>query len=131
MNYVNPYKQTSVNTASPGRLLIMLFDGLIRFIYQAQSAIAKNHTEDAHKALCKCQDIVLELRETLNREVAPELCDTLYELYSYFYRVFVDANQRKDSRGLDEILPQIEELRNAFAEAERIAAQERHATIEG
>ncbi len=131
MNYQNAYKQTSVATASPGRLLIMLFDGLLRFMNQGKTAILEGRIEEAHHALCKSQDIVVELRTSLNHEVAPELCDVLNDLYSYFYRVLVDANRSKDCTELEEILHQVKELRGAFAEAEKISSTERHTEAEG
>lgn len=128
MSYQNVYRQASVNTATPGRLLIMLFDGLFRFINQGKVAIVEKNFETAHISLCRAQDIVAELRNTLAHEKAPELCANLNSLYDYFYRTLVDANVKKSPELLDEILPQIQELRDAFAEADTLSRAERGTT---
>lgn len=125
MSVPNPYKQASVNTAPPSRLLLMLFDGLLRFIHQGEMAIKAKQAEEAHKALLKAQDIVLELRSTLDKEKAPELCETLYDLYTYFYQKLIEANTKKDAQPLQEIEGFIKELRDAFQQAERKLAGER------
>jgi flagellar protein FliS len=125
LNPFDAYKNASVNTASPGKLLIMLYDGLIRFLEQAKEAIIAGQVETAHKKLIRCQDIVLELRSTLDHEKAPELCDNLAALYTYMYSKLVDANRTKDVSHLNEIAPMIKELRDAFALAERQSTLER------
>lgn len=125
MSYQNIYKQQSVATAPPGKLLIMLFDGLLRFLSQAKTAINERQIEPAHKALVRAQDIVLELRSTLDHEKAPELCESLSDLYTYFYSSLVEANRTKTVDKIDEILPGVQELRDAFSEANNLAAEER------
>jgi flagellar protein FliS len=125
LNPFDAYKNASVNTASPGKLLIMLYDGLIRFLEQAKEAITAGQVETAHNKLIRCQDIVLELRSTLDHEKAPELCDNLAALYTFMYSKLVDANRTKDISHLSEIAPMIKELRDAFALAERQATLER------
>lgn len=133
MSLANPYKRASIQTASRERLLLMLYDGLIRFVLQAKEAIAERNVQSANRFLQRAQDIVMELRTTLDRDAAPELCNSLQELYTYLYGKLVDANRLKDCAHLDEILPMIQELRDAFAEAERLLTKERangHAVID-
>jgi flagellar protein FliS len=119
LNPLTAYKNASVNTAQPGKLLIMLYDGLLRFLDQSKEAIAKGDVESSHLTLIRCQDIVLELRLTLDHEKSPELCENLEALYTFMYTKLVDANRLKESSHLDEIRPTIVELRDAFALAER------------
>lgn len=125
MNQVNPYKRSSISTASRERLLLMLYDALIGLVRQAQDAIAKRDNQSTNNALLKAQNIVLELRSTLDKDQAPELCITLYELYTYMYGKLVDANRFKERTHLDDIFPLIQELRDAFAQAERVVIEER------
>lgn len=125
MSINNPYKQASVNTATPSRLLLMLFDGLLRYIHQGEMAIKERDIEMAHHALVKAQGIVLELRSTLDDEKAPELCQSLRELYTYFYQELIEANARKNAQPLWQIQGFIQELRDAFMQAERKLGGER------
>jgi flagellar secretion chaperone FliS len=109
------YKSTSVQTASPERLLVMLYDGLIRSIETAKVAITLNQPQESHRQLTKSQDIVWELRTTLKMEY--EISHALAALYDYFQSRLVDANVRKSIEPLDEILPRIQELREAWVQA--------------
>ena len=126
MSTPNPYKQASVNTAPPSRLVIMLFDGLLRFMSEADLALQERENEKAHRALIRAQDIILELRSTLNREIAPELCDSLHNLYTFFYEKLIEANRTKSGKPLAEITGMVRELRNSFQQAEQqlLAARE-------
>jgi len=116
----NVYKQTSVNTASSGRLLIMLFDGLLRFIDEGSRGIVEGNVEKTHRSLLRAQDIVLELRSTLDKDKSPELAENLYDLYSFFYMKLVETNRTKaDTSDLDLLRELICSIRDAFVEAEK------------
>lgn len=109
------YKSTSVQTASPERLLIMLYDGLLSSMAAAKIAIVAKHPEESHRQLKKCQDIVFELRNTLKMEY--EISHALAALYDYFQRRLADSNIKRSIDPLDEILPRIQELREAWVQA--------------
>lgn len=108
------YKNASVQT-SPAKLLIMLYDGLIRSIELGHLAISEKRIEDVNKQLIKAQDIIRELQSTLKMEF--EISKSLSSLYDYFYRRLVEANIQKDSKALDEILPMIKGLRESWYQA--------------
>ncbi|MCL6454450.1 MAG: flagellar export chaperone FliS [Alicyclobacillus sp.] len=112
------YRNTAVQTATPEGLLIMLYDGLVRFTRQARAAIVEGDVPNAHTNLRKAQDIVVELRNTLKMEY--EISHALAALYDWFYKRLLEANVEKSVAPLDDILPRIEELREAWVEAARI-----------
>lgn len=116
------YKTTSIQTATKEQLLIMLYDGLIRFIHSSKSAIAARDIAQAHTNLIKSQEIVGELKNTLDMKY--EISHALSALYDYFMRKLVDANVRKSQEPLDEILPRIAELRDAWEQAAKLVRQE-------
>lgn len=124
MNQYYAYKQASVNTASPSRLLVMLYDGLLRFMDQAVANLEVNKIEHAHKALIRAQDIVLELQSTLDREKSLEVSQNLHDLYLFFNSKLTDANREKNAEYVKDIRKLVQELRDAFAQAERELAQE-------
>ena len=115
----NPYKQyrqTAVETASPERLIIMLYEGAVKFINQAKISMHEENIEETNKALIKAQDIISELMIGLNME-AGEIAQNLYNLYDYFKQRLVEANTKKDDAILDEILGHLVELRDTWIEA--------------
>ncbi|GGJ11365.1 flagellar protein FliS [Alicyclobacillus cellulosilyticus] len=125
MNPLQVYKQAGVNTASKEHLVVMLYDGLLRFLAEAKAAIDEKRIEAAHKALIRAQDIVLELQRTLDHAKAPQLAENLDALYSFFFKQLVEANRKKSRAEIESIEPLIQELRDAFAQAERQLAAER------
>jgi flagellar protein FliS len=106
------YMATSVQTASPERLLIMLYEGLLKSLRISISALEQKDLATAHRELTRSQDIVRELQSSLRMEF--EISHALSALYDYFYRRLVDANVRKDPQPVVEILPRVEELHEAW-----------------
>lgn len=114
MNAVQAYKNASVQT-TPAKLLIMLYDGLIRALELAKTSIEQNDIQETNHQLKKAQDIVRELHASLKMEY--EISKPLASLYDYFYRRLVEANVQKDSQPIVEILPMIEGLRESWYKA--------------
>lgn len=111
----NAYRRTNVETATSEGLLVMLYDGLLRFMRVAQNAIEVGDIAIAHKYLIKSQDIVVELRNTLDMDF--DISHALESLYDYFWRKLVEANVNKQAEPIEEIRPRIEELREAWVQA--------------
>lgn len=116
-NALNAYQQNSVNTASKEKLLIMLYEGLVKFIKQAISALEENDLQKAHTNFIKAQNIILEFMATLNMEIGGELSKSLMALYDYMYRRLVEANTKKNIEIAKEVLEFSEELKSTFEEA--------------
>ena len=114
------YKANSVQTASPSKLVLMLFDGYLRFTEAARAAwdepniIKKN--EGINNNLIKAQNIVAELQSSLDMTVPGELPGTLYRLYDYVLNNLQQANLKKDLKPIEEAEKVINELRDAWAE---------------
>jgi flagellar protein FliS len=100
----NPYLKTKIMTASREELRLMLYDGAIKFCHQAKAALADKRLEDSYHNLMRAQKIVLELSTSLNHKVDPELCERLAALYTWIYRLLVDANLERDGSKVDEAL---------------------------
>ncbi len=115
MNPYNQYRRTSIQTASPEKLLLMLYDGLMVFLKQAKQAIEKKNLEQAHTCLVKSQEIITELMSTLNMDY--EISDSLYKLYDYQRQQLIRANLEKDPAVIDEVMGFVTELRQTWAQA--------------
>jgi flagellar protein FliS len=110
------YLQDSVNTASPGKLLTMLYDRLVLDLNLGEEALRSDDREVAHERLTHAQDIVLELRTTLDVEAwsgAPALAN----LYGYLIVELIGANVQRDADRVAACRTLVEPLRDAWREA--------------
>lgn len=118
MGMLNPYRaymETEVSTASQGRLVLMLYNGSIRFINEAKVAIAQGRIEDAHNKITRASDIVNELRLSLDSEAGGEIARNLDSLYDFIDHKLTMGNIRKRSDELDEALGVLNDIREAWA----------------
>jgi flagellar protein FliS len=115
-NLRDRYLQDSINTASPGRLLIMLYDRLVLDLAQAEEALRADDRETAHEKVCHAQEIVLELRTTLNLEAWSGAAG-LANLYGYLLTELIGANIARDAGRVAVCRGIIEPLRDAWREA--------------
>lgn len=119
-NALNIYQQNSVNTASKEKLMLMLFDGLVKFIKQGITGIEEKSVDKANINLVKAQNILREFMVTLDMKLGGEMANGLMKLYDYMYRRLVEANIKKDQTIATEVLGFAEELKVTFEEAYRL-----------
>lgn len=112
-NSYKQYQRTTIETASQKQLIIMLYDGAIRFLRVAKEGIEEKDLELAHNALIRSQAIVLELLSGLNPETG-EIAEGLAALYQYFLQRLVEANKDKDQKIIDEVLSFLVDLRDVW-----------------
>jgi len=115
-NVQNIYKQNQVTTAPKKKLLIMLYDGAIKFLKLAVKAIEEKDNQEANTNIIKAQDIIMEFMTTLDFEAGGEIAQGLYKLYDYMYRRLIDANIKKDVAAIEEVIKYLEELRDTWAQ---------------
>jgi flagellar protein FliS len=111
---VNPYLKTKIMTASPEQLRLMLYDGALKFCRQAKVALDDKNYEDSYSNLMRAQKIVLELSTSLNHDADPQLCQRLSALYTYVYRLLVDANMKRETGIVDEAIKLVEYERETW-----------------
>ena len=116
------YRTNSVVTASPGQLVLMLFDGVLRSLNIAKDAFAMPPDDMRRIAvintqLIKAQTIIAELQGTLNMEAGDgKFANEMYRLYDYYTRRLVEANLRKQVEPVIEVERLLGEVRKAWAE---------------
>lgn len=113
VNAYQVYKQTQVNTASQGELILMLFDGAIRFSNQARQLILEGDLEGANAKLIRAQDIMTEFMISLDMNQG-EIAQNLYRLYDFIHNCLVQANVKKDVTLIDEAVRFLTELRDTW-----------------
>lgn len=111
---VNKYKQTSVTTASRGQVLLMLYEGAIRFTKLAIEGIKKNDRVQKGTYIVKVQDIINELSVSLNHEVGGDISKELDRLYNYIVEQLTEANVKNDEKPLEVILKLLETLHDGW-----------------
>ncbi|MFU0782873.1 MAG: flagellar export chaperone FliS [Thermoanaerobacterium thermosaccharolyticum] len=109
------YKRNSIMTASPEELVLMLYNGIIRFVNEAKQAIDDKNIERAHNSITRAQDIVLELMSTLDMQY--DISKNLYSIYDYISRRLIEANLKKDKVALDEVESLISDLKDTWGKA--------------
>ncbi|TVQ22254.1 MAG: flagellar export chaperone FliS [Spirochaetaceae bacterium] len=115
---VSAYRETSVRTASGGKIIVMLYDEAIRQINSAVSMLDADTRalDKVNSSILKAQDIVTELMVSLDFEQGGEIADRLFGLYRYFIDQLVQANWQKDPEPLREISTMMSQLRDAWAQ---------------
>jgi len=102
-------------SASPERLLLMLFEGAIRFVKLARKAIEEKDIAGANENLTKAQDIIAELNQSL--DMSYDISENLAGIYDFLYRRLVDANVKKDAELLDVVESMLKELKDTWEQA--------------
>lgn len=117
-NYnMNQYYQTQVNTASPEQILLMLYDGAIRFTRQAISGVEDGKPELRRYGISKSMAIISTFAKTLDHEMGSHFAADLDALYAFMMRQLTEANLTNDAGKLKVVEKHLVELRGTWAEA--------------
>jgi flagellar protein FliS len=116
------YQRAQVETASPTRLVVLLYDGAIRFCHKGQEAMRRGEFETQNTNLINAQRIVGELLGSLNREAGGEVAANLTRVYTYLLEELVKANLYDKPEILDHAIWVLDELRASWVEIDRMAA---------
>lgn len=121
----NQYQNTQVTTASPEKILLMLYDGAINFTRIARERMEQGDVAGKAKFIGKGLAIVTELMNTLNHDVGGEIAQRLEQLYVYIIDEYTAANVNNSVKSLDNALKILTSLRETWAEAIEIWRKER------
>ena len=119
--YARTYQAQAVLSASPGRLVLMLYDGTLRFLDHARDALQSpedtpRRIETINTYLIKAQNILAELQASLNHDVGGEYSANLDRLYDYYMRRLFEANLKKQVEPVIEVEALVRQLRDGWAE---------------
>ena len=114
---VRDYRSTQILSSRPERLILLLYDGAIKFIHQGQQALEKEQLEQAHNSLIRAQNILVELMGSLNFEKGGEIASNLFRIYEFMHYTLVQANIKKKPEPLGRICEQLKQLRESWFQA--------------
>ncbi len=115
--YLKQYKQTQVETAPREQILLMLYDGAVKFLHLAKQGFAEKNIEKIHNNIVKAQNIITEFQATLDMENGGTFAKNLFSLYDYLNRRLLEANIKKREDYLDEVIRHVTALRDTWREA--------------
>ncbi len=121
-NPLAAYRETRVKTASPGQLVVMLYDEALKQCDKAIELAGEGakpkpeHIERINAALGKAQDVITELMASLDFDAGGEIAQNLFSLYVWFGRELLEANIAKDTARVRSVRGMLAELRAAWAE---------------
>lgn len=116
------YRQTEVQSRTPLELVVMLYDGALRFIAQARDAIERKDIRARREAISRALAIMSELQSTLDMDKGGIISEKLDSLYVYINGRLIDASSKQDTRPIDEAARLLTGLRDSWAEAARETA---------
>lgn len=116
-NASQKYKQTSIQSASREKLLLMLYEAAIRYIKQAIEACEKKDIAGRGMNVGRAFDIIMELNNTLNHEIGGEISKNLEQLYMFMTDRLTQANVTGDKTHLQHVLKILEMLYSGWVEA--------------
>ena len=114
MNAVATYQENAVTTQHQGRLIVMLYDGAVTFLRQAQESIRANDIPARNRYINKARDIVFELNTSLNMEQGGRIAQNLRSLYNFIWRYLGDANLKNDTAMIDKVIGMLDDLSGAW-----------------
>jgi flagellar protein FliS len=116
MDAPRTYLEASVSTQQRGRLIVMLYDGAIKFLRIAKDKLAERDYASKGVYIGKAQDIVFELNNSLDIADGGELAQNLRALYNFVYRRLSEANIERSPAKIDDCIRILDELRGAWEE---------------
>jgi len=114
MNGIGTYQQTAVATQSRGRLIVMLYDGAIKFLKLADKELAAGNFAAKGQYINRAQDIINELNAVLDMEAGGEIAQNLRKLYVFMGRHLSRANVKRDPQMIQEVITLLEELNQSW-----------------
>lgn len=115
--YIKQYQTSNITTATPEKLMIMLFDGAIQFLQKAKTAIAEKNLQERSTNIESARKIVRELMRTIDLENGNDVSKSLFRLYNKMAMKLIKANVSKNTNLVDEVLEDLMNIRWGFQKA--------------
>ncbi|HEY3855029.1 MAG TPA: flagellar export chaperone FliS [Verrucomicrobiae bacterium] len=114
------YRKVAVQTASPGHLVLMLYDGAISFLERALTGFNCKDPAEFNQTISnniiRAQNIIREMNTRLDMERGEDVAENLRKLYNYFNRRLQQANLKKNREPIEEVIKHVRVIRDAWAE---------------
>lgn len=115
--YIKQYQTSNITTATPEKLMIMLFDGAIQFLQKAKTAIEEKNLQERAENIESARKIVRELMRTIDLETGNDVSKSLFRLYNKMAMKLIKANVSRNASLVDEVLEDMINIRWGFQKA--------------
>lgn len=115
-NAYNQYKAVQVTTTDRGRLLLMMYEGAIKFLRQAKAGLEEQDIAKFCRFLCKGQAIITELMNTLDHEKGGDIARDLDRLYDFMLFYLTEANLYRDTKRVEKVVELLNTIYSAYRE---------------
>ncbi len=115
--YIKQYQASNINTATPEKLMILLFDGALQFLQKAKVAIEEKNLKERAENIDGARKIIRELMRTIDLENGNDVSKQLFRLYNKMAMNLIKANVQRNSAKIDEVIEDITNIRWGFQKA--------------
>ena len=115
--YIKQYQANNITTATPEKLMIMLFDGAIQFLQKAKVAIEEKNLKDRSENIDGARKIIRELMRTIDLENGNDVSKQLFKLYNRMAMKLIKANVSRRADFIDEVIEDLSNIRWGFQKA--------------
>ena len=112
--YTKVYQKAAVSTLDQKKMIVLLYDGAVKFLSIAVNKMNAGETYDAHTNLIRGKSIVAELLASLDMDRGGEIAVNLQRLYAYMFNTLIDANLERDVARIQEVVELLKQLREAW-----------------
>jgi flagellar secretion chaperone FliS len=125
------YRKVATQTATPGQLVLMLYDGALKFLETAKTGFDHKDpllfNQTINNNILRAQAIIHEMNASLNMQAGGEVASNFRRLYNYFYRRLGEANRKKQKAPIEETIARLRVLRDSWAKMLRNGGEARRA----
>jgi len=114
MNGLEAYQDAAITTQNKGRLIVMLYEGAIKFMKLAIKELQARNYEEKGRYISKAQDIINELNAVLDTDAGGEIAANLRKLYVFMSNHLSQANTKNDPQMIQEVITMMEELNQSW-----------------
>ena len=115
--YIKQYQANNITTATPEKLMIMLFDGAVQFLQKAKVAIDEKNLQERATNIESARKIIRELMRTIDLENGNDVAKKLFKLYNKMAMNLIKANVQRNAAKIDEVIEDISNIRWGFQKA--------------
>ena len=114
MDGISAYKDNAISTQSRGRLVVLLYEGAVKFLKQAIAEMEAAHWTEKGQYINRALAVIAELDACLDIEAGGEVAANLRKLYQFMYRHLAEANLQRDPERIREVIAMLAELNEGW-----------------
>ena len=115
--YIKQYQTSNITTATPEKLMILLFDGALQFLQKAKTAIAENNLKERSENIENARKIIREFMRTIDLKNGNDVSKKLFRLYNKMATNLIKANVQRNATLIDEVIEDMTNIRWGFQKA--------------